>query len=64
MYELLILLWFCVILCAASGFILGYLFGKARTVKYYEDNRKTWDIYGFEQSEPNNSNYKENKRNE
>lgn len=64
MLELLIILWFCVVMCVVSGFILGYLFGKTRTIKYYEDNRHTWDYYGSERGEAENSNYKENSQNE
>lgn len=37
MAELLLILWFVVIMCTACGFLLGYLFGKFRTLKEYED---------------------------
>lgn len=36
MGELLIILWVTIVLTMCSGFVLGYLLGKARTVKYYE----------------------------
>lgn len=36
MGELLIILWFIVVMCTLCGLLLGYLFGKAQTVKYYE----------------------------
>ena len=36
MGELLLILWFIVVMCTLCGLLLGYLFGKARTVKAYE----------------------------
>lgn len=36
MGELLIILWFIVVMCTLCGLLLGYLFGKAQTVKSYE----------------------------
>ena len=37
MAELLLILWFVCIMCTACGFLLGYLFGKFRTIKHYQD---------------------------
>ena len=45
MAELLLILWFVCIMCTVCGFILGYLFGKFRTLKYYEDKHPvTYDF--------------------
>lgn len=45
MAEILIILWFSVVLCAISGFILGFLLGKTVTLKRLDAERCNAEEY-------------------